>query len=61
MEGICLEKNIAWYINKRVERTVGDSMTLFETGVMDFFRKGNFVFIDKYREGITIEEKLTFT
>ncbi|SHJ20522.1 hypothetical protein SAMN02745176_02772 [Lutispora thermophila DSM 19022] len=56
-----MEKNIAWYINKRVERTVGDSMTLFETGVMDFFRKGNFVFIDKYREGITIEEKLTFT
>jgi len=87
-----MEKNIAWYIDKKIERTieglkkrnmegysvsdeaelmellakliprnslvgVGDSMTLFETGVIDFLRKGNFTFLDKYREGITSEEK----
>jgi len=90
--GISLGKNIEWYIDKKIERTleglrkrnmegylvndevelidlleklipptsivgVGDSMTLFETGVIDFLRKGNFTFIDKYREGITSEEK----
>lgn len=36
---------------------VGDSMTLFETGVIDFLRKGNYNFLDKYRESITKEEK----
>lgn len=36
---------------------VGDSMTLFETGIIDFLRKGNYTFLDKYREGITSEEK----
>lgn len=36
---------------------VGDSMTLFETGTIDFLRKGNYTFLDKYREGITRGEK----
>lgn len=36
---------------------VGDSMTLFETGVIDFLRIENYTFLDKYREGITSEEK----
>lgn len=36
---------------------VGDSMTLFETGVIDFLREGNYVFLDKYGESITSEEK----
>jgi len=36
---------------------VGDSRTLFETDVIDFLRKGDYVFLDKYREGITSEEK----
>ncbi|MDF2885167.1 MAG: hypothetical protein K0R54_5739 [Clostridiaceae bacterium] len=79
-------KNIAWYIEKQVERTiknlnsrnmegyyvnnreqlleklkelinegstvgVGDSMTLFETGVIDFLRSGKFDFLDKYEDG----------
>jgi L-lactate utilization protein LutB len=87
-----LEKNVEWYMDKKIERTieglkkrnmegyvvkdnaeliallsklipqnslvgVGDSMTLFETGVIDFLRRGNFTFLDKYREGITSEEK----
>lgn len=36
---------------------VGDSMTLFETGVIDFLRKGDYAFLDKYRDGITSEDK----
>lgn len=40
---------------------VGDSMTLFETGVIDFLRRGNYIFLDKYREGITREKKGRFT
>ena len=36
---------------------VGDSMTLFETGVIDFLREENYTFLDKYRDGITSEEK----
>ncbi len=36
---------------------VGDSVTLLETGVLDFLREGNYVFLDKYKEGITSEEK----
>jgi hypothetical protein len=36
---------------------IGDSMTLFETGVIDFLRKENYTFLDKHREGITSEEK----
>lgn len=35
----------------------GDSMTLLETGVLDFLRNGPYAFLDKYREGITSEEK----
>jgi hypothetical protein len=36
---------------------IGDSMTLFQTGVIDFLRNGNYNFLDKYKEGITGEEK----
>lgn len=36
---------------------VGDSMTLFETGVIDFLRKGNFIFLDKYKDGLNGEDK----
>ncbi len=36
---------------------IGDSMTLFETGVVDFLREGPYRFLDKYASGITREEK----
>ena len=36
---------------------VGDSMTLFETGAIDFLRNEKYIFLDKYEEGITKEEK----
>lgn len=87
-----MDKNISWYLDKKVERTIdglrkrnmagyfindeleliellkelipenslvgiGDSITLFQTRAIDFLRKGNFTFLDKYREGITNEEK----
>ncbi|ACA55533.1 lactate utilization protein [Clostridium botulinum] len=87
-----MDKNVAWYIEKQVERTiknlnnrnmegyyinnidqlfeklkellpedsivgVGDSMTLFETGVIDFLRSKNFNFLDKYQDKLTSDEK----
>lgn len=87
-----MDKNLSWYIEKRIERTieglnkrnmegyfvndeveliellknliphdsivgVGDSMTLFETGVIDFLRNEKYIFLDKYKDGITKEEK----
>ncbi len=87
-----MDKNLSWYIEKRVERTieglskrnmegyfvndeaeliellknliprdsivgVGDSMTLFETGVIDFLCNEKYIFLDKYKDGITKEEK----
>ena len=36
---------------------VGDSMTLFETGVIDFLRSEKFNFLDKYKEHLTTDEK----
>lgn len=87
-----MDKNVAWYIKKQVERTiknlnsrnmegyyinnidqllqelkellpegsivgVGDSMTLFQTGVIDFLRSKNFNFLDKYQDKLTNDEK----
>ena len=36
---------------------VGDSLTLFEMGVLDFLRNGSYNFLDKYKQGISDEEK----
>lgn len=87
-----MDKDVAWYIEKQVERTikslnshnmeghyvnnreqlfeklkefiaegstvgVGDSMTLFETNIIDFLRDGNYNFLDKYDVNLTKEEK----
>jgi len=87
-----MDKNVEWYIQKQVERTivnlekhnmsgffvadekeliqkiqdfipessvvaVADSMTLFETGVIDLLRNNKYTFWDKHKEGITREEK----
>lgn len=32
---------------------VGGSMTLFDTGIIDFLRQGNYKFLDRYRNGLT--------
>nr|WP_315019795.1 lactate utilization protein [uncultured Aminipila sp.] len=63
MKGIFVknEDELLQVINELIEENsvvgVGDSITLLETGVLDFLRNGNYTFLDKYREGITSEEK----
>lgn len=37
--------------------SVGGSMSIFEVGVIDFLRKGNYKFLDRYEEGLTAEGK----
>jgi hypothetical protein len=36
--------------------SVGGSMTLFETGVIDFLRSGKFKFLDRYADGLSPED-----
>ncbi|PRX34704.1 YkgG family uncharacterized protein [Orenia metallireducens] len=36
---------------------VGDSMTLFETGIIDLLRQKDYIFLDKYQENLTRTEK----
>ena len=36
--------------------SVGGSMTLFETGVIEFLRNGKYNFLDRYAEGLTPEQ-----
>lgn len=52
-----LKKLLKEIIDENSVVGIGDSMTLFETGVIDFLREENYSFLDKYREGITSEEK----
>lgn len=52
-----LERLLKELIDENSVVGVGDSMTLFEIGAIDFLRKGNYTFLDKYRECITSEEK----
>jgi len=35
---------------------VGGSMTLFESGVIDWLRNGDYYFLDRYQEGLTPDE-----
>jgi len=35
---------------------VGGSMTLFETGIIDYLRNGKFNFLDRYKDGLTANE-----
>lgn len=36
---------------------VGDSMTLFDCGIIDMLREGPYPFLDKYQPGLTPEDK----
>ncbi|CUU46723.1 lactate utilization protein [Clostridium beijerinckii] len=56
-DGNELKELLKQLIGKNSVVGVGDSMTLFETGVIDFLREENYTFLDKYRDGITSEEK----
>lgn len=35
---------------------VGGSMTLFETGIIDYLRNGKFNFLDRYKDGLTQDD-----
>jgi hypothetical protein len=63
MQGIYVE-NTVQLMNKIEELipknslvAVGDSMTLFETGVIERLRSGKYQFLDKYEPGLTRIEK----
>ena len=43
-------------INKGDKITVGGSMSLFETGVIDLLKSGDYVYYDRYEEGLTPEK-----
>ncbi len=36
--------------------SVGGSMTLFETGIIDYLRQGRYKFLDRYKDGLSREE-----
>lgn len=44
------------FINEGETVAVGGSMTLFETGIIDYLRSGKFNFLDRYKEGLTPDE-----
>ncbi|SFM39795.1 LUD domain-containing protein [Pelosinus propionicus] len=52
-----LQEKIKELIPEHSVVAVGDSMTLFETGIINLLRSGKYNFLDKYREEITREEK----
>lgn len=54
---VLLQEKIKQLIPEHSKVAVGDSMTLFETGIIDIFRNGKYNFLDKYKAGITHEEK----
>ncbi|MGL4656399.1 MAG: lactate utilization protein [Sarcina sp.] len=43
-------------INKGDKVACGGSMTLFETGIIDYLRKEDYDFLDRYKDGVTQEE-----
>lgn len=51
-----LIKKIEELVSKDSVVACGGSMTLFETGIIDYLRSGRYTFLDRYKEGITQEE-----
>ena len=45
------------FINDRTTVGCGDSVTLEQTGVFDYLRKRDIVFLDKYQPGLSHEDK----
>lgn len=43
-------------VNEGETVAVGGSMTLFETGIIDYLRNGKFNFLDRYKQGLTPDE-----
>ena len=53
-EQALLEK-VAEFIKAWDTVSVGGSMTLFETGIINFLRSNNYIFLDRYKEDLTPE------
>lgn len=49
-------EKIAEILNKGDVVSVGGSMTLFEAGVIEMLREGDYTFLDRYKEGLTPED-----
>jgi L-lactate utilization protein LutB len=53
---IALIEKISNFVNEGDTVSVGGSMSLFETGVIEFLRSGKFNFLDRYKEGLNADE-----
>lgn len=51
-----LHKKIKELVPEKSVVSVGGSITLFETGVMDLLRDGSYDFLDRYAEGLTPQD-----
>ncbi len=49
-------QKIKYIISEGDTVSVGGSMSLFETGVIDMLREGNYNFLDRYKEGLSPED-----
>lgn len=54
---LALKEKIKQLIPEHSTVAVGDSVTFGETGILDLLRNGRYNFLDKYRQGISREEK----
>lgn len=51
-----LIQKISEFVKDEDTVAVGGSMTLFETGIIDYIRSGKFNFLDRYKQGLTAED-----
>ena len=51
-----LKELIESLIESKSTVTVGGSMTLFESGIIDLLRNGDYNFLDRYKEGLSRED-----
>lgn len=51
-----LKEKLQELMNQGETVSVGGSMTLFETGIIDLLRNGKYQFLDRYKEGLTPED-----
>ena len=52
-----LKELIESLIESKSTVTVGGSMTLFESGIIDLLRNGDYNFLDRYKEGLSREDR----
>ncbi|MBE6072751.1 MAG: lactate utilization protein [Clostridium butyricum] len=51
-----LIKKVEEIVEPKSKVSCGGSMTLFETGIIDYLRSGNYEFLDRYEEGLSKEQ-----